>query len=156
MLLEAVSTDPRPVLVVEDCDDDFDTIVVAAARAQVCNRLIRAADAETAWRLLARDQTGAYAFMLLDYNLRCLDGLALLHQLRRDGVLEHLAVVVYTTSVNPSDRDAFCASGASAFHVKSVQYTDCLATLKAIFERWLDRAARPNDAALSSATRLSA
>ncbi len=153
MPIDTRNNDPRPVLVVEDCDDDFDTVLVAATRAKVGNRLIRAADAEVAWRLLARDQAGAFSFMLLDSNLRCLDGLALLEHLRSDGLLDHLPVVVFTTSINPSDRHAFCVAGASAFHVKSVQHTDCLRTLEAIFERWLSRAPLPKSAVTSSPTR---
>jgi CheY-like chemotaxis protein len=153
MVIDALITDSRPVLVVEDSDDDFDTVVVAAARAKVCNDLIRAAGAEVAWRLLARDQVGRFSFMLLDYDLRGLDGLNLLHQLRHEGLLDRLPVVVFTTSVNPGDRDLFCAAGASAFHVKSVQYTACLATLEAVFVRWLNRAATTNDAAILSDAR---
>ena len=48
---------PVPVPVVEDCDDDFDTVVEATGRAHVLNRLVRAADADadadTAQGLLA-------------------------------------------------------------------------------------------------------
>ena len=153
MLLDNPSADPRPVLVVEDSDDDFDTVVAAAARAKVGNRLIRVADADVARRLLATDAASRFAFMLLDYNLRGLDGLAFLDQIRRDGSLAGLPVVVFTTSVNPRDRAVFFAAGASAFHVKSVQYTDCLDTLESIFGHWLHRAPAPHDAAVASPTR---
>lgn len=153
MPLDAARSDLRPVLVVEDCDDDFDTVRVAAARAKVGNRLVRAADAELAWQLLAGDPRESFAFVLLDFNLRGLDGLVLLGQVRRDRGLARLPVVVFTTSLNPRDRDLFCAAGASAFHVKSVQYLDGLRTVEAIFERWLNRAARPAPAPISSPTR---
>lgn len=146
MLLDAA--DLRSVLVVEDCDDDFDTVRVAAARARVPNRLVRAADAEMALHLLGCGPVGLFAFMLLDYSLPGLDGLALLQQLRRDDPLGQLPVVVFTTSINPRDRDAFCAAGASAFHVKDLQYPDCLRTLDLIFDQWLHRKARPNGAAV--------
>ncbi|MFM9916257.1 MAG: response regulator [Rhizobacter sp.] len=133
--------DSRPVLVVEDSDDDFDTVVEAATRAGVGNRLIRAADAEIARSLLAREAAGSFSFILLDYNLPCLDGLAFLEILRRDPVLAALPVVIYTTSVNPRDRDAFLRTGANAFHLKSVQHADSLRTLESIFDHWLTRAA---------------
>jgi two-component system, chemotaxis family, chemotaxis protein CheY len=145
--------DLRPVLVVEDSDDDFDTVVIAAARAKVGNLLVRAADAEGARRLLAAYPAGSFAFMLLDYNLPGSDGLALLDQFRLDGSQPGLPVVVFTTSVNPRDRAVFFAGGASAFHVKSVQYADCLDTLHAIFGHWLNRTPPPNGAAVSLPTR---
>ena len=156
MVSDATVTDLRRVLVVEDCDDDFDTVVIAAARANVPNVLVRAADAEAAQRLLKVDLAGSFAFMLLDHNLWGLDGLALLDQVRRDGSLAGLPVVVFTTSVNPRDRDVFFDAGASAFHVKSVQYTDCLHTLQSIFGQWLNRAPRQTDAAAPLPTRRAA
>jgi len=148
-------TDPRPVLVVEDSDDDFDTVIHAATRANVHNRLLRAADADVALSLLAHTPVSALAFMLLDYDLPGLDGLALLVHVRHDFSPAELPVVVFTTSVNLRDRDAFCAAGASAFHVKSVQYVDCLLTLESIFAQWLNRTALPDDTAISPGTGLS-
>lgn len=153
MLLDTAAAQLSPVLVVEDCDDDFDTVLVAAARASVGNRVVRAADAEMAWQLLASAPVSQFAFVLLDYNLPGRDGLALLQQVRHDAALGQLPVVVFTTSINPRDHAAFCAAGASAFHVKRVQYTDCLHTLDAIFEQWLRRETLPNGAAVAPPTR---
>lgn len=137
MQADAPCIDLRPVLVVEDSDDDFDTVVVAAARASVRNPLVRAANAEAARRLLVGHAAGSFAFMLFDYDLHGPDGLTFLDQVRRDGSLAGLPVVVFSTTVNPRDRALFFAAGASAFHVKSVQYTDCLDTLRSIFGHWL-------------------
>ena len=153
MRLDAMHTDPRPVLVVEDSADDFDTVVKAATLAKVHNRLIRAADADVARRLLASAPASSYAFMLLDYDLPGMDGLALLDHVRRDVALADLSVVVFTASINPRDRVAFCAAGASAFHVKSVQHADCLHTLESIFAHWLNRAALPDNTVASPRTR---
>ena len=150
---DAPRADLRPVLVVEDSDDDFDTVVVAAARASVRNPLVRAADAEAARRLLLTHAAGSFAFMLLDYDLRGPDGLTFLDQVRRDGSLASLPVVVFSTTVNPRDRALFFAAGASAFHVKSVQYTDCLDTLRSIFGHWLYSAPAPSHAAGGSPAR---
>ena len=146
---DTARADRRPVLVVEDSDDDFETVVIAAARAKVGNPLVRAADADAARRLLSADTAGSFAFMLLDHNLPGPDGLALLDQIRCDGSLAGLPVVVFSTSVNPRDRALFFAAGASAFHVKSVQYTDCLDTIQSIFGHWLNGAPPPNEAAVS-------
>lgn len=145
MLPEGRISDLRPVLVIEDCDDDFDTVVVAATRANVANRLVRAASAEEAGGILARSPSGSFSFVLLDYNLPGMNGLDFLESARRDRLLVDLPTVVLTTSVNPSDRVLFQAAGATAFHVKSVAHTDCLQTLASIFDRWLNQALRPND-----------
>ena len=148
MQADPAMADARPVLVVEDCDDDFDTVVDAAARAGVPNVLVRAVDTDAARHLLTRDSAAGFAFMLLDSSLPGQDGLALLDQLRAGGLHSDLPVVVFTTSINPHDRDLFRAAGASAFHVKSVQHSDTLGTLQAIFRLWLNRSATPDDAAI--------
>jgi two-component system chemotaxis response regulator CheY len=141
MRLDAMHTDPRPVLVVEDSADDFDTVLKAVALAKVRNRLIRAADAEVTQCLLANAPASSFAFMLLDYDLPGMDGLALLHHLRNASLLADLPVVVFTTSISPRDRAAFCAAGASAFHIKSVQHDECLRTIESIFALWLNQRA---------------
>ncbi len=133
----------RPILVVDDSDDDFDTVVEAASRARVRNPLVHAADADVAQRLL--DAPGsAYAFMLLDYNLPGVDGLAFLRGLRRHGQHAMLPTVVLTASVNPRDRDAFYAAGANAFHVKVVRFDESLRSLEVIFNYWLAHATLPD------------
>ena len=134
---DRIEGERRAVLVVEDSDDDFDTMLEAATRARVGNRLVRVADAEAARSLLASEPVGSFAFMLLDYNLPGLDGLAFLNAVRFDPAFAALPVVIYTTSVNPRDRDAFLRAGANAFHLKSVQHADCLRTLESIFDQWL-------------------
>ena len=156
MLPDATPMDLRPVLVVEDSADDFDTVVKATTLANVHNLLIRCADADAALSLLARTPASSFAFMLLDYDLPGLDGLALLEHLRRDFSPADLPVVVFTTSINPRDREAFCAAGASAFHVKSVQHADCLQTLRSIFAHWLNPAAPRAGTAISARTGQSA
>ena len=143
----------RPVLVVEDSDDDFDTVVEAAGRAQVLSRLVRAEDADIAEGLLALSPVGHFSFMLLDYNLRGVDGLTLLQQVRSNPLLATMPAVIYTTSVNPRDRNAFYDAGANAYHVKGVQYGECLNTLENIFDYWLHRVALPGCAGLCSPAR---
>ncbi len=137
----------RPVLVVEDSADDFDTVVVAAQRARVANRLVHAADADAAARLFGQEPAGSFAFVLLDYNLPGVDGLVFLRRMR-EGLQARLPAVILTTSVNPCDRDAFYKAGANAYHLKQVQYSECLRTLEAIFNYWLHRVALPGHAPL--------
>ena len=136
-------TDYRAVLVVEDSEDDFDTVVAAAELAGIGNRLVRAVDADTAAALLLGPDALDFAFMLLDFKMPGRDGLSLLRQVRIDLRIAQLPIIVFTTSSNSCDRDSFYGSGANAFHIKKVQYPECLRTLRAIFDYWLNRVVLP-------------
>ncbi len=136
----------RPVLVVEDSDEDFDTVIEAARRGQVRNRLLQARSADEARGVLAANAANPFAFVLLDCSLPGEDGLSLLNDLRSGPANALLPVVVFTASVNPRDRDAFYAAGANAYHVKQVGFEDCLATLQQIFRYWLSNAVLPDPA----------
>lgn len=131
------------VLVVEDCDEDFDTVTEAARRSGIAQQLVRAVNADEARRCLAAAQPGAFAFVLLDCNLPGEDGLVLLQEARRDPRHAGLPVVVLTTSISPRDRNAFYDAGANAYHAKSVRYDESLVTLERLFDYWLTQVILP-------------
>ena len=131
------------VLVVEDCDEDFDTVMEAARLGGVRHQLVRAASVDEARACLAAAEPGAFAFMLLDCSLPGEDGLALLQEARRDARHASLPVVVLTTSISPRDRNAFYAAGANAYHGKSVRYDESLDTLQHLFSYWLRQVILP-------------
>jgi CheY-like chemotaxis protein len=140
---QVVRTDLPPILVVDDSDDDFDTVSIAARRANISNLLVHARDADEARSLLFAVPGVAFAFMLLDCNLPGEDGLTLLEEVRRDPQHHSLPVIVLTASINPRDRDAFYAAGGNAYHVKLVNFEDGLANLEHVFHYWLTQVVLP-------------
>lgn len=141
--MPGVRSDLPPILVVDDSDDDFDTVCIAARRAQISNLLVHARDADEARVLLSAVPAVAYAFMLLDCNLPGEDGLTLLEDVRRHPQHHSLPVVVLTASINPRDRDAFYAAGGNAYHVKLVNFEEGLANLEHVFHYWLTQVVLP-------------
>ncbi len=139
----------RSILIVEDSDEDFDTVLEAARMAHVRNRLVRAESAEAARAVLAAERASPFAFVLLDYSLPGEGGLEFLQALRSNPATALLPAVVFTTSINPRDRDAFYAAGANAYHVKNVDFNECLKTLESIFRYWLSSALLPDPSALA-------
>ncbi len=127
----------RPILVVEDSDDDFDTVLEALRRDGVANRVVRAASAEAARQLLPQAGDERPAFVLLDQSLPGIDGSDFLRELRREPRFRTLPVVLYSSSVNPRDRAACYEAGANAYHAKSVRHDESLSTLRQIFDYWL-------------------
>ena len=130
----------RPILVVEDSDEDFETVLDAAKRAGVTNEICRAASGEACLQLLrasAYTQNAAPVLILLDLNTPRDDGRDALREIKQDERLRALPLVVLSTSANPRDL-AFCyASGANAYHVKPVNHLLHLQVLEQIFGYWL-------------------
>ena len=125
------------VLVAEDLDDDYDTVVEAARQAGVEDRLVRVRTLGEVRALLEDAPRPHVGFVLLDVNLPDGGGLDLVRTVRADAQLGTTPVVVFTTSSNPRDLHGLYAAGANAYHVKSLRHRDNLDTLAQIFGYWL-------------------
>jgi CheY-like chemotaxis protein len=146
-----------PVLVVEDSDEDWDTICQAARQGGYEARLQRVLDGDACMSLLhecsnGRDRASTPplpALVILDLNLPGTDGRDVLVAIKGDQHLKALPVVVCSTSSSPRDI-AFCyAAGVNAFHVKPVHYNDHLQVVRDLLDYWLARARLPERAAVS-------
>lgn len=140
------SSQALPVLVVEDSDDDFDTVQMLVREAFRDNTLQRASTGDDCLLLLrgAGDDPVRPAFILMDLNIPGLDGREALKDIKKDPRLRSVPVVVFTSSSNPVDL-AYCYEfGANAYHVKPLRYEDHLKTLREVFEYWLESVDRPS------------
>ena len=134
-----------PLLVVEDSDEDFDTVLQAAKKAGLTNEVRRATTGDECLALL-RGSGGPIvrpALVLLDLNLPGTDGREALCQIRADARLRGLTVVVLSTSANPRDVNSCYRLGANAYHVKPVRHQDHLRVLLDLFAYWLTRVTLP-------------
>jgi CheY-like chemotaxis protein len=128
------------VLVVEDNDGDFETVVEAMQLAAVGNQVRRArtgTECLTQMQMCLQQQTSLPALVLLDLNTPNDDGRSALLQMKADDKLRSVPVVVISASLNPRDVDFCYRQGLSAYHVKSVNHATHLETLKTIFIYWL-------------------
>ena len=138
----------QPVMVVEDNDQDFETAVEAMQRAGVHNQILRAMSGTECVSMLrearARD-TALPAFVLMDLNTHSGDGRDALREMRKDGLLQAIAVVVLTTSSNPKDVDFCYGEGARAYHIKPVNHATHRAVLQTIFSYWMTSTLLPSE-----------
>jgi len=136
----------HPILVVEDSDEDFATVLDAVKRASVTNEIRRAASGEECLQVLRAstdNKNTVPALILLDLNTPRDDGRDALREIKQDERLRALPLVVLSTSANPRDL-AFCyASGANAYHVKPVNHLLHLQVLEQIFVYWLTSVVLP-------------
>lgn len=130
------------VLVVEDSDEDFDTVEqVARAGATRC-RVERACDGDACLARLAEagPQKPLPQLILLDLNLPGTDGRETLRELRADPRYRRVPVVVLSTTNNPRDVALCYERGANAFHVKPVHYAEHRRVVEDVFTYWLTKA----------------
>ena len=141
-----MASSTRPVLVLEDSDEDFDTAEEAARAAGVTNPLRRAKTGDACLDLLRG--RGAVeplrpCLLLLDLNTPGMDGRDALVAIRADPALRELPVVVLSTSVRDPDVALCYDHGANAFHRKPVRYAEHLALVREVLAYWLTSVTLP-------------
>ncbi|MBC7727907.1 MAG: response regulator [Microbacteriaceae bacterium] len=139
-----------PILIVEDSDEDFDTVVQAVRKAGIMADVRRATSGGECLDLLRSASSIRPALVLMDLNTHGTDGREALAAIKLDDTLKLFPVVVFSTSDDPRDL-AFCyAAGANAYHVKPVRYPDHVQLVIDLLTYWLARVALPYPAGAGS------
>jgi CheY-like chemotaxis protein len=136
----------RNIVVVEDSDEDFDTVQDAARRGSLPHPLVRARSGAECMRLLRGSQDsrdGTPLLVLLDLHTPSDDGRDALRELRSGAILCTVPVVVLSASANARDLQFCYANGANAYHVKPVDHTLHLKVLQDVFAYWLGSVVLP-------------
>lgn len=133
----------RPVLVVEDSEEDFQTVLDAARQAGLTYPIVRASSGGDCLRMLRGTPRCRASLVLLDLNTHGDDGREALRAIRADDGLKALPLVVLSASANPRDLHFCYAQGANAYHVKPVDHARHLQVLQSIFAYWLGSVVLP-------------
>jgi CheY-like chemotaxis protein len=132
-----------PIIIVEDSDEDYDTVVQAVRKAGILADVRRARTGGECLDLLRSAASIRPAVVLMDLNTPGTDGREALAAIKLDDALKLFPVVVFSTSDDPRDL-AFCyAAGANAYHVKPVRYPDHLQLVADLLTYWIDRVVLP-------------
>lgn len=141
---------PVILVIVEDSDEDFDTVSEAVKRSGVAVEVQRATTGGGGLTLLRELAADRPVLVLMDLNTPGTDGREALAMLKADPALKAIPVVVFSTSANPKDV-AFCyAAGANAYHVKPVRYPDHLQLVIDLVGYWFGRAVLPAAGGINS------
>jgi CheY-like chemotaxis protein len=141
----------HPVLVVEDSDEDFETVMTAARMAGIAHEVRRAVSGDDCLLLLRGTPELPplqAALVLLDLNTPHGDGRYALEQMYAEARLRAIPVVVVSTSANPRDVDFCYTFGANSYHVKPVSHAEHLAVLRGVFAYWLGSVVLPTEQSL--------
>jgi two-component system response regulator len=136
----------RPILVVEDSDDDYETTFRGLTRAGVLNMDIRRCeDGQEALDYLFR--RGVYrdkelsprpGFILLDLNLPGKDGRAVAREVKSDPSLSKIPLIILTTSDDERDIEECYALGANSYVRKPVKLESFFDALERIKDYWFE------------------
>ena len=131
-----------PILIVDDSEDDVELFCLGLSGLNLPNPVDVCRDGEEALDYLLR--RGRHAdradilplFMLVDVKMPRMGGIELLTEMRRTPALQHLPVIVMTSSNQPRDVHAGYAAGANGFVVKPVDFDKLVENARAIGTYW--------------------
>jgi two-component system response regulator len=135
---------PVHILLVEDSPSDVAMIVAALREGHIVNDMYVAGDGEEALNYLFRRGEFRDArrpdLILLDLNLPKKDGCEVLAEVKADGVLTVIPVVVLTTSGAESDVLRMYQLHANSYVTKPVGFDQFLSAIQHIEDFWLSLA----------------
>ncbi len=145
--------DIRPILIVEDSDEDFEATQWALRKSSYELSIFRCRDGEQAIDYL--EHRGEFAEMeggnlpaliLLDLNLPRTDGRQVLEHIKASERLKQVPVVVVTTSANPVDVENCYRFGANSYLQKPVNMTKLREMLQSLIDYWFRLVLLPREA----------
>lgn len=129
----------RPILLVEDNEDDVRLTRRALKKANIANDLAVVGDglAALAYLRASAAQGRLPAIVLLDLKLPRLDGLGVLRELRTDPQLRCQPVIVLTTSQEQQDIIQSYELGANSYVRKPVDFEQFASAIQQLGLYWL-------------------
>ena len=130
------------ILMVEDDPKDVELTLTALEEYNLANEVIVTRDGEKALDYLycrgeyKTRSSGNPAVMLLDLKLPKVDGLQVLKQIKSDGELRMIPVVVLTSSKEEKDMVASYKLGVNAYVVKPVDFHEFVNAIKELGVFW--------------------
>jgi two-component system, response regulator len=127
------------ILLVEDCRDDEELVMLALQQAGIQAQVTVARDGEEA---LERVSAG-FQLVLLDLKLPKVDGFEVLRRIRQTAPTRLLPVVVFSSSDVPTDVERAYALGANAFVSKPVEFDEYSEVVRQIAMFWIKLNRKP-------------
>lgn len=73
------------------------------------------------------------SLVILDLNMPRMNGREVLHFLKNSGKFKDIPVIIYSTSLNPIERDQCMALGAHSYVIKPITYSQSIDTAKMFY-----------------------
>ena len=139
-----MNAEEKSILLVEDNQDDVDLTIRALQKSKILNEVITVHDGVEALDYLLcrgsfshRDPDDLPTVILLDLKLPKMDGLQLLKELRGDGRIALIPVVVLTSSKEEQDLIKSYSLGANSYIRKPVDFNQFAEAVRQLGLYWL-------------------
>ncbi|MDJ0364069.1 response regulator [Hymenobacter sp. H14-R3] len=139
----------KPILVVEDSDEDFTALGRAFRKHALQNPVLRCEDGDQALTYLKGYGKAVGwpatlpALVLLDLNLPGTDGRAVLESLKRDPQLHTIPVIIFSTSSSSRDIEDCYRLGANSYLTKPLEYSALEEKIRLTINYWLGASELP-------------
>jgi len=131
--------DKKRIVLIEDNPGDVILVRESLSFAAIDNDLVCLPDLPQALDAIPELERAIPDAVLLDLSLTRGDGLTFLEQIRSSPVLEHVPVIILTSSASKADREAAARAGANAFVPKPTHLDEFLdqvgRAVKAVFKQ---------------------
>lgn len=135
----------QPILIVEDSPEDYETTLRAFKKSGLANPVFRCEDGDEALDYLFRrgeyrdlEKSPRPGIILLDLNLPGTDGREVLREIKKDGTLKKIPVIVLTTSTNEQDIEGCYDAGASSYLSKPVDLNGFMESIQRLTNYWFE------------------
>jgi CheY-like chemotaxis protein len=122
----------RNILLVDDDEDDKSIIQEAMDSLGASDVMWFADDGVHAMEMLDRNFNSSVipSLIVLDLNMPKLNGTNTLKRLKDDKRFKHIPVIIYSTSVNPIEKERCLSLGANAYLTKPLSFNESLERAK--------------------------
>lgn len=126
----------QSILIIDDNPDDIEIARLTLARIDRSIQVATALSGEAALELLKSAKT-LPALILLDLKMPGMDGFDILRKIRAAERLQHLPVIIVTSSALEADEKKGQKTGADGFLHKAFDMDRFEKDLKSVVDRWL-------------------
>ena len=120
------------ILVADDDADDRAILLDAMTELEAGQVLYFAQNGEEALRILGKDFNANYkpALIILDLNMPKLNGTETLRRIKSDDRYKTVPVIIYSTSLNPMEKEKCMLLGAHSYITKPVTFKESMDTAR--------------------------
>jgi len=126
----------KPILLIEDDRVDAMTVQRALKELNAQNRLVHTTNGEQALEHLRNEGNELPVVILMDLNTPKMSGMEFLRIIKADQALNHIPIVVLSTSNNEHDVSETSRFGVVKYLVKPVDYGEFVEVLRGVEQLW--------------------